>query len=106
MPVTAYSRRLAIANLPDTALHVLFTVPPGRTYVVREIDVYWSPTTGNSLRVFDDAIPLRLFDLTGVAGSPYTQWTGRLVFPEAAILGVQLVAPAANVTVSGYDLAA
>lgn len=107
MPRAVYSRRLVAVEGLDGDFE--YSVPLGFVTVVRDVDVYVGGPSGTDFRIIGDAGQTFVY-LPGPTFSDFPatkyfgQWRGRQVIPAGASFVCRTTA-AADVTVSGYELA-
>jgi hypothetical protein len=105
--LSVYSVRLGYATVTPSGA-ILFTVPSGRTVVVRDIEASNSGSATSSLNV---ALVVsgsgnvgNVLVLQNVAAGAHTQWEGRLVLNAGDELAAGATAGSFFLVVSGYSL--
>lgn len=104
---TVYSVRFYAAVGLAPGSYTVYTVPPGYTAIVRDIDCYSSAGVSNAEIYFEGNLGQTFFHAEVVATTQDSpQWRGRQVFEAGDTISVN-VGGASNwdVTISGYLLA-
>lgn len=99
-----YSTRLLAVHDQPAIVQATFTVPAGKTLVVRDIDIYY----GTSLSVREvfavgSAGQIFWYETVDANLAGWRQWTGREVFYETEVFGVY-GSDVLDITASGYLL--
>lgn len=86
-----------------------FSVPAGKTAIVRDITFFTADAGGGLLTYFENppgVEPLHFSYLTTPGSFGYDQWHGRVVVPQEALIAISITGATteAYVTVSGYIL--
>jgi hypothetical protein len=102
-----YSRLLAEGSGDETDPPSTYLVPPGKVWIVRDIDAYSNPGLVDAVLYVQDISPGFLFAIAkvGIGSQNVVQWRGRQVI-DAAGQGLQIESNAGPWTwrVSGYEL--
>lgn len=102
----AYSKLLCSAHgLTGVTDHLLFTVPAGRVWILRDLDLTLTGgAPGNIFLLDEDAVQFAQW--LGVAANTYIPWRGRQVFAAGSELHLFTNGGTWDLRGSGYDLSA
>ena len=102
-----YSAVLAAGRTSQGTNSVLFTVPPGETWVVREINsVVPGSITNGEFQYFVQvgSSVYQVIHSTAVVSNTPQQWSGRLVVQTGALMACSAVTGGLVTYISGYRL--
>lgn len=101
---TVYSRLLGFVASGTSGSPHDFTVPLGKTWIVRDADAFHEVNPLGSVLLIDHTNGLVFASLTFAVANSSLQWTGRQVFVAGSTLRVSITAGTIDVRISGYEL--
>lgn len=102
-----YSRLLAEGTGDETDPPATYNVPPGKVWIVRDVDAYSNAPFADAVLYVKDQTPGYIFCLSKVAtgSKDLVQWRGRQVLTEANVgLEVESYSGSWTWRISGYEL--
>jgi hypothetical protein len=100
-----YSTQFVTLGVAVAPYEYEYSVPAGYLAIIRDVDVFWRPTTlGGALTILNQVTAAIWYSTNAENTAQWQGWRGRQVIPAAGTFAVNILAGTCDVTVSGYLL--